>query len=74
MWCECYKEAVGALPKIEAIHAGLECGIFASGIKDLDCISVGPELLDIHTPDEKLGISSVEKLWNILLSAITKLS
>ena len=72
-WCECYKRIIGNSPKIEAIHAGLECGIFSSGIKGLDCISVGPELLDIHTPNERLGISSTEKLWNILLETITKL-
>ncbi len=73
LWCECCKEVVGISPRVEAIHAGLECGVFSSAIEGLDCISVGPELFDIHTPDERVSISSVEKLWKILLSVLAKL-
>lgn len=72
-WYESYKEVMGISPKVEAIHAGLECGVFSSSIKGLDCISVGPAIFDIHTPDERASISSVEKLWKTLLTTITKL-
>lgn len=50
-----------------SIHAGLECGIFASKIKDFDAISIGPDILDIHTPTERLRISSVARVYEYLL-------
>ena len=51
---------------IEIIHAGLECGILSSKIEGLDCISFGPDLLDIHTVSERMGISSVQRVWEYL--------
>ena len=45
-------------PKIETIHAGLECGIIADKINNLDAVSIGPNILEIHTPNEKLDIAS----------------
>ncbi len=69
-WCKIYKEELGFLPKVEAVHAGLECGIFASSINNLDCISVGPNITDIHTVNERLQISTVQKLWKILLQTL----
>lgn len=74
IWCKYYEEETGDMPKVEAIHAGLECGVFSSALRGLDCISVGPELKDIHTPDEKLGVSSVATLWKILLKVISNLT
>ena len=62
----CYEKICSALPKTEAIHAGLECGLFSSKIDDFDCISIGPDMYDIHTVEERLSISSVEKLWLII--------
>ncbi len=56
----------GANPRTEAIHAGLECGIFCSKKKDLDAISVGPTLRNIHTPQEKLSLPSFERMWRIV--------
>ena len=53
-------------PIIEAIHAGLECGIFAEKLEGIDMISIGPNLFDVHTPDEKLSISSTKKVWEFL--------
>ena len=50
-------------PKIEAIHAGLECGIFAGKIEGLDCVSYGPNMDDIHTSSEKLYIDSTARYW-----------
>ena len=48
------------------IHAGLECGLFAEKLPELDMISIGPDMKDIHTPSEKLNIKSVEKVWKYL--------
>lgn len=53
-------------PRLEAIHAGLECGIFCGKLKGLDCVSFGPDILDIHTPRERLSISSVQRVWEYL--------
>ena len=61
-----YKEMFDKEPKVEALHAGLECGIFASKIKDLDCISFGPNIYDIHTVNERLSLSSSERMWEYL--------
>ncbi|MBR2876281.1 MAG: aminoacyl-histidine dipeptidase [Clostridia bacterium] len=59
--------------KTEAIHAGLECGVFASKIKDFDCISIGPDMFDVHTTKERLSISSTRELFNLLLKVLEKL-
>ena len=68
-----YTEYFGKKPKIEAIHAGLECGVFADAIEEIDCISIGPALYDVHTVNEKLSISSTENVFNILLKILEKL-
>ena len=60
------------MPRIEAIHAGLECGILAGKIKDLDCVSIGPEMHDIHTTEERLSISSVERMWKFILEVLAR--
>ena len=62
-----YQELFGKEPKLTAIHAGLECGILSDKIPDLDCVSFGPTNYDIHTPKERLSISSTEKYWNFLV-------
>mgnify|MGYP002517360149 CR=1 FL=1 len=59
-----YEEMFGIKPKVEAIHAGLECGVFASKIKDFDCISIGPNMFDVHTVKERLSVSSTEGTEN----------
>ena len=58
---ETYKEMFGCEPKIEAIHAGLECGLLGAKNPKLDMISIGPEMHDVHTTNEKISISSVER-------------
>lgn len=68
-----YKEQLGEEPKVEAIHAGLECGVFAAAIKDFDCISIGPFLYDVHTVKEKLSISSTETVYKNLLNLLEEL-
>lgn len=72
IYVECYKEHIGKAPEIAAIHAGLECGVFASKIKDFDCISIGPAMYDIHTFKEKLSISSTKNIFEILLKTLEK--
>lgn len=62
-----YKDLFDEEPVFEAIHAGLECGIFSEKIKDLDCVSFGPNNYDIHTPKERLSISSTERMWRLIL-------
>ncbi len=65
-----YSEMFGAPVKVEAIHAGLECGIMVSKIPGLDCVSFGPDILDIHTTGERLSISSVKRMWEYLLEIL----
>ena len=68
-----YTQQTGKEPKIEAIHAGLECGLFAGQLPGLDCVSFGPDLVDIHTTREKMSISSVQRTWQFLLGALAAL-
>ena len=68
-----YEQQTGKAPKIEAIHAGLECGLFAGQLPGLDCVSFGPDLVDIHTTREKMSISSVQRTWRFLLGALEAL-
>lgn len=67
---EVYEKSFGKKMQVEAIHAGLECGLFAGGIPGLDAVSFGPDMADIHTPAEKLSLDSVANTWKYLLSAL----
>ncbi|MCM1190138.1 MAG: aminoacyl-histidine dipeptidase [bacterium] len=67
-----YEEMYGEKPRVEAIHAGLECGILGSKIEDLDCVSMGPDMQDIHTTEESLSISSVRRVWEYLVRLLEK--
>ena len=60
----------GKKPTIEAIHAGVECGILAGKIEGLDCISMGPDIFDIHTTEEHLSISSTKRTYEYILNVI----
>lgn len=62
-----YEKMYGKTPVVEGIHAGLECGLLAGKIKDLDCISMGPDILDIHTTAERLSISSTKRVYEFLI-------
>ena len=73
LYKDVYKEYFGKEPKVEAIHAGLECGVFADAVEGIDCISIGPALYDVHTTNEKLSISSTEHVFNILLKILKNL-
>ena len=65
-----YAEMYGTEPKVEAIHAGLECGLLGSKITDLDCVSMGPDMKDIHTTEETLSISSTKRVWEYLVRVL----
>jgi len=67
-----YQEMYGETPKVEAIHAGLECGLLASKITDLDCVSFGPNMYNIHTTEEKLSISSTRRVWKYLIALLER--
>lgn len=65
-----YKEMFGKEAKVEALHAGLECGIMIAKIPGLDCVSYGPNIYDIHTTKERLSISSAARMWEYLLEIL----
>ncbi len=67
-----YERQYGETPKIEVIHAGLECGILSSKIEDLDCISIGPNMADVHTPDEVISISSIARVWEFIKAVLAE--
>ena len=71
--CRVYEEMYGEPAKVVTIHAGLECGIFSDKIEGLDCISIGPDNKDIHTPDERLSLSSFNRVYEYLLNVIKNL-
>lgn len=66
-----YAELYGSEPKIEVIHAGLECGIIKKAIPDMDMLSCGPVVTDLHSPDEALNIASFERFFGVILRALT---
>ena len=70
---EVFTEQYGYAPKIEAIHAGVECGIFAGKLPGLDCVSMGPDLTEIHTCRERLHIASVQRLWIMVLETLKRM-
>ncbi|MEG1432174.1 beta-Ala-His dipeptidase [Eubacterium sp.] len=68
-----YTEIYGKPPVVETIHAGLECGIIASKLPDLDILAMGPNILDIHTTEERMEIASVQRTWKFLLAMLKSL-
>lgn len=65
-----YEKMFGQKAVLKAIHAGLECGIFCGKIPGLDCVSFGPAILDIHTPQERMEIASVKRTWDFVLGVL----
>ena len=68
-----YKGLFAKQPEIVAIHAGLECGLFSEKLPGLDCVSIGPDMQDIHTSRERLHIASTERTWRFLLEILKNL-
>lgn len=73
LYSDAFCERFGRRPKVAAIHAGLECAVFSQKIEDLDCISVGPDMFDVHTVNEKLSISSAEEIFGLLCEVLKRL-
>lgn len=69
-----FENLFGVKPKVEALHAGLECGLFLEKMPDLDMISFGPTLKDIHSPNEKAYVPSVVDFWKFLCDILEKLA
>ena len=65
-----YRRMYGKEPMVGVIHAGLECGFFLSKRPELDCISMGPAMKNIHTTEEAMSISSVARVWEFLIEML----
>lgn len=71
---ECYKELYGKELRCEAIHAGLECGLFSEKLPGLDAVAIGPGMTGVHTPDETLDLASVERTYRLLVRVLARLA
>ncbi len=65
-----YEKMFGQRPQVVSIHAGLECGLFGEKIANLDAVSMGPQMHDIHTNRERLEIESTRRVWEFLLATL----
>lgn len=70
---EVWKKLTGEEMKVEVIHAGLECGAIYHNYPDIDFISLGPDMQNVHTPEEKLDIASTEKIYNYVVKLLEEL-
>lgn len=70
---DAYERLFGVEPKVKAIHAGLECGLFLEKYPNLDMVSFGPTLRGVHSPDERMHIPSVDKFWRHLLEVLVNI-
>ncbi|MBR6742516.1 MAG: beta-Ala-His dipeptidase [Clostridia bacterium] len=71
-YAEAYVKVFGKAPRICGIHAGLECGIFKKKAPDMDMISIGADMHDVHTPRERMSVSSCDRIWRVLCEMIEK--
>lgn len=71
--CRVYKEQTGRDPQIAIIHGGVECGLFAGKIPDLDAVSIGPDTHDIHTPNEHIGIGTIGRTYDFVKELLKNL-
>ena len=71
--CKVYGDMYGKDATVVTIHAGLECGIFSDKMDGLDCVSIGPDNHDIHTPDERLSLSSFNRVYEYLINVLKNL-
>ncbi|MCD7793051.1 MAG: aminoacyl-histidine dipeptidase [Oscillospiraceae bacterium] len=69
---EVFTEQYGHAPRVETIHAGLECGLLGEKLPELDCVSIGPDLLDIHSCRERMDVASVQRVWRFLLEVLRR--
>lgn len=73
LMAEVFAEQCGRAPTVEVIHAGVECGLLADKLPGLDCVSIGPDLTEIHTPRERMHIASVQRTWALLTETLRRL-
>ena len=73
LMAEVFAEQCGHAPTVEVIHAGVECGLLADKLSGLDCVSIGPDLTEIHTPRERMHIASVQRTWALLTETLRRL-
>ena len=66
-----YRKLFGVDPKVKAIHAGLECGLFTEKFPGLDMVSFGPTLRGVHAPGERLDLASLDKFVDLLVDVVT---
>ena len=71
--CKVYTDMYSKDPTVVTIHAGLECGIFSDKMEGLDCVSIGPDNRDIHTPEERLSLSSFNRVYEYLINVLKNL-
>lgn len=69
-----YLDLFGVEPKVEVMHAGLECGIFQGAYPEMDMVSIGPDLQHPHSPDERVRIASVERMWKFLTATLERIN
>jgi dipeptidase D len=67
-----HREVFGRSMTIRAIHAGLECGLIGERYPDLEMVSFGPSMWDVHTPEENVSVASVANFWNLLVAVLEK--
>lgn len=70
---QCYRDLFAQEPKVRAIHAGLECGLFLEKYPHLEMVSFGPTLRGVHSPDERLEIATVDKFWKLLVELLKRI-
>ncbi len=73
IYTDTFRKRFGYEPTVTAIHAGLECGVFAANIKGIECISIGPDIFDVHTVNEKLSIPSTKAVYELLIELLKNL-
>lgn len=69
-----FEKVFGRKPEIKAIHAGLECGLLIEKVPDMDCVSIGPQIENAHSPEERLQISSTQRFYTHLKAVLAELA
>ena len=69
-----FEQTLGSTPEVKAIHAGLECGLLIEKMPDMDAVSIGPEIQNAHSPEERVKISSVERFYKVLKALLKELA
>ena len=68
-----FEKKYGREPVVQALHAGVECGMFIGANKEMEAVSFGPDIKDIHTPSESMDVLSVQRTWEYLLDILEEI-